>query len=74
MAKGFAHPKHIKPCVLCKNWMGNADLEFKSIVMGFQFTKGVIGKCVAKNGGSPSSSYCGSCKYYEPSVEASRLL
>lgn len=73
MGKALAHPKKTQLCAFCKRWSGNADLKFKNVSSGFQYTTGVFGKCMATNATKPCTTGHG-CKQYEPSVEASRLL
>ena len=73
MGKNIAHPKKTQKCAFCKRWNGDAGLEFKNPAMGFQFTTGVFGKCMASNSNQVSTNGSG-CSNYEPSVEASRLL
>jgi len=73
MGKNTAHPKNGSKCAFCKRWNGDAALTFKSPVVGFQFSTGVFGKCMATNSNQASTNGAG-CKNYEPSVEASRLL
>ena len=73
MGKSTVNPKREKRCAVCKRWIGNAELEFKSPTIGFQYTTCVSGKFVVNN--SRCASNDGSvCKKYEPSVEASKLL
>ena len=66
------HPKRTKRCAFCKRWDGDAKLVFKNPQMGFEFIT-AQGKCMATNNKRPSTDGH-SCKHYEPSVEASRLL
>lgn len=73
MGTTLFHPKNGKRCALCKRWDGNANLIFKSPTTGFQFTTGVFGKCMATNSNQVSTGGT-SCRHYEPSVDASRLL
>ena len=73
MAVATYHPKRGPKCAFCKRWDGDAKLTFKSPVVGFQYTTGVYGKCMATNSNQASTNGAG-CKKYEPSVEASRLL
>ena len=70
----ISHPKYPK-CVFCHRWIGDEDvhLEFKSKTGGFQYDSGVFGTCMRKNTRTRSHSGDG-CKYYEPSIEASKLL
>jgi hypothetical protein len=73
MPRGLYHPKNGPKCAFCKRWTGDADLVFKHPTTGFEFSAGVFGKCMATNSTQPSTGGS-SCKKYEPSVEASRIL
>lgn len=74
VVRTFGHPKHPK-CVFCHRWMADKDvhLEFKNSVTGFQYDSNVYGTCMRTN--SRTMSNTGDlCKYYIPSVEASKIL
>jgi hypothetical protein len=73
MGRGLFHPKNGKRCMLCKRWGGDAALVFKSPQTGYEYSTGIFGKCM-KNGSNQASTNGNSCRDYEPSYEASRLL
>lgn len=73
MWKATAHPKKVQLCAFCKRWDGDANLKFKSPLVGFEYTTGVFGRCMVHNGLRPSTSSV-RCPHYTPSVEAEKLL
>lgn len=70
--KSVAHPRSQKYCVFCKYWIGDAHLVFKSSLSGYEYERGVHGKCTKSNSTRDSHSSC--IQYYAPNLEAERLL
>jgi len=72
---GFAHPARTKLCVFCNRWTGNANLKLKNPNVGYEFNGSTLGKCSRNNGTFPANSrIADKCEFYDPSMEARRLL
>ena len=71
MGRTRNHPKNWKHCVFCKYWMGNANLEFRSMAVGYEYDITASGKCMKKNMSMSANSMC---SMYAPSYEATKLL
>ena len=66
------HPRNNKRCVFCNNWIGDAKMKFISPAVGYEYDDNPLGTCT-KTGMKQHAGY--SCqKYYEPSMDAKRLL
>lgn len=66
------HPKRAKNCVFCHYWIGDAKMKFVNNVVGYEYDGNAKGKCTKRNGASTPAVY--TCRDYEPSVDASKLL
>ena len=69
----YAHPARQKRCAFCNRWTGNANLKFKNPAIGFEFDR-VTGKCAKNNGFYSSITSADRCEYYDPNMEARKLL
>jgi len=74
MARMKGNPKAIKYCAFCHYWMGNANLKFENMHLGFSFDRGVSVQCPKVKAVRASDVSANQCKFYEPSIEARRLL
>lgn len=72
MSKYTHHPKRAKNCVFCNNWIGDAQMQFKNAIVGYEYEATTKGKCTRRNGASTGACY--SCPSYEPSMDAKKLL
>lgn len=49
MSKYTHHPKRAKNCVFCNNWIGDAQMQFKNAIVGYEYEASAKGKCARKN-------------------------
>jgi len=70
----IAHPARNKRCVFCNRWTGNANLKFLNPNTGYEFTTGAMGKCAKTNGMYASNHIADKCDYYDPNMDARKLL
>lgn len=68
-----AKPKNGKYCAFCNYWVGDAKMEFVSVGVGYRFDNRARGKCMKKEG-SPKEAGSGCSQYFEPNLEAKKLM
>lgn len=73
MARTCARPKFSRLCVFCDNWMGDADMTFRSVGMGYEFEREAVGKCIKKMG-TTTKAASGCTNYFTPNREAQKLM
>ena len=73
MSMMTARPKISKYCVFCNYWTGDAKMEFVSMGAGYKFDNSACGKCI-KKGGSITRAGSSCPTYFEPNLEAKKLM
>ena len=72
MSKYTHHPKRAKKCVFCKFWLGDAQMQYRNSVSGFDYEATAKGKCTKKNGALTAA--ISTCPNYATSPDAEKLL
>ena len=65
------HPRGNNICVFCEYWTGDAQMKFVNPYAGYEFENTTLGYCPKRN---TRMGTLGSCKEYEASREAKKLL
>lgn len=68
------HPKRVKRCAFCNFWFGDANLNFISSSVGFEYDPNAAGKCFKRGSANYKAGSGAGCPYYAPNDTAKRIL